>query len=82
VRSSSVVKDYQAYHLQLFIKIEQNGLEMLDRIRKFMILIAFGNQKFLRSVLFTFFCWACVVVLYLRADMMFAYEHGKFKSLS
>ena len=36
VRSSSfVVKDYQAEHLQLLIKVEQNGLEISDYIRKF-----------------------------------------------
>ena len=29
-----------------------------------MILIAFGNQKFLRRVWFTFSCWTCAVVLY------------------
>jgi hypothetical protein len=35
VRSSFVVKDYQAEHLQLLIKIEQNGLEISDYIRTF-----------------------------------------------
>jgi hypothetical protein len=35
VRSSFVVKDYQAKHLQLLIKIEQTGIDISDYIRKF-----------------------------------------------
>jgi hypothetical protein len=35
VRQNFVVKDYQAEHLQLLIKVEQNGLDISDYIRKF-----------------------------------------------
>ena len=35
VRSSFVVKEYHTEHLQLLIKVEQNGLDILDYIRKF-----------------------------------------------
>ena len=35
VISSFVVKGYQAEHLQLLIKIEQDGLDISDYIRKF-----------------------------------------------
>jgi hypothetical protein len=35
VRSSFVVKDYLAKHLQLLIKCEQNGLDISEYIRKF-----------------------------------------------
>jgi hypothetical protein len=35
LRSSFVAKDYQAEHLQLFIKVEQNGLDISEYILKF-----------------------------------------------
>ena len=81
VRSSFVVKDYQAEHLQLLIKVEQNGLEISDYIRKFNDSYSFWKSEISKK---------CVVYLFvlglrsgpLRADLMSAYGLGKFKSLS
>ena len=45
VRSSFVVKDYQAEHLQLLIKVEQNGLDISEYIRKFNDSYSFWKSK-------------------------------------
>ena len=76
-----MVKDSQAEHLQLLIKIEQNGLEISDYIRKFNDPYSFWKSEISEK---------CTVYLFvlglrsgpLRADLMSAYGLGKFKSLS
>ena len=81
VRSSFAVKDNQTKHLQLLIKCEQNGLEILEYIRKFNDSYSFWKSEISEK---------CVVYLFvlglrsgpLRADLMFAYGLGKFRSLS
>ncbi len=81
VRSSFAVKDNQTEHLQLLIKCEQNGLEILEYIRKFNDSYSFWKSEISEK---------CVVYLFvlglrsgpLRADLMFAYGLGKFRSLS
>jgi hypothetical protein len=81
VRSSFVVKDYQAEHLQLLIKCEQNGLDISEYIRKFNDSYSFWKSEISEK---------CAVYLFviglrsgpLRADLMSAYGLGKFKSLS
>jgi hypothetical protein len=81
VRSSFVVKDYQAEHLQLLIKCEQNGHDISEYIRKFNDSFSFWKSDISEK---------CAVYLFvlglrsgpLRADLMSAYGLGKFKSLS
>jgi hypothetical protein len=80
VRSSFVVKDYQAEHLQLLIKCEQNGPHHSEYIRKFNDSYSFWKSEISEK---------CAVYLFvlglrsgpLRADLMFAYGLRKFKSL-
>ena len=43
VRSIFVVKDYQAEHLQLLIKVEPNNLDFSEYIRKFNDSHSFGK---------------------------------------
>jgi len=81
VRSNFVVKDYQAEHLQLLSKVEQNGLDISEYIRKFNDSYSFWKSEISKK---------CVVYLFvsglrngpLRADLMSAYGLGKLKSLS
>jgi hypothetical protein len=76
-----VVKDYQAEHLQLLIRIEQNGLDISDYIRKFNYSYSFWKSEISEK---------CAVYLFvlglrsgpLRANLMCAYVLGKFKSLT
>ena len=81
VRSNFVVKDYQAEHLQLLIECEQNDLDISEYIRKFNDSYSFWKSEISEK---------CDVYLFvlglrsgpLRADLISAYELGKFKSLS
>jgi len=76
-----VVKDYHDGHLQILMKLEQNGLEISDYIRKFNDSYTFWKSEISEK---------CVVYLFvlglrsgpLRADLVSAYGLGKFKSLS
>jgi hypothetical protein len=80
VRSSFVVENYQAEHLQLLIKTEQIGLEISDYIREFSYSYSFWNSEISEK---------CAVYLFvlglrsgpLRADLMSAYGLRKFISL-
>ena len=73
-----MVKNYQDAHLQLLIRVEQNGFEISDYIR-----ICNDSYSFSKSEISE----KCVVYLFvlglrggfLRADLMSAYELGKFK---
>ena len=76
-----MVKHYQAEHLQLLIKCEQNGHDISEYIRKFNDSFSFWKSEISEK---------CAVYLFvlglrsgsLRADLMSAYGLGKFKSLS
>ena len=69
-----MVKDYHAEHLQLLIKVEQNGLDISEYTRKFNDSYSFWKSEISEK---------CVVYLFvlglrsgpLRADLM----HGKFQ---
>ena len=76
-----MAKDYQTKYLQLLIKVEQNGLEISDYIRKFNESYSFWKLEISEK------CVVYLVVLGLRsgplrANLMSAYGLGKFKSLS
>jgi hypothetical protein len=78
VRSSFVVKDYQAEHLQLLIKVEQNGLYISEYIRKFNNSYSFWKLEI--SEKFDVYLFVLGLRIGpLRAGLMSAYGLGKFK---
>jgi hypothetical protein len=81
VRSSFVIKDYQAENLNLLVKLEQGNSDAPDYTRKFNDYRSFWKFEISE----TFGTYLYIMGLRsgsLRADFMSAYSLGKFNSLS
>ena len=80
VRSSFVIKDYQAENLNSLIKLEQGNLEISDYTRRFNDYHSFWKT----DVSEKFATYLYIMGLRsgpLRANLMSAYSLGKFKAL-
>jgi hypothetical protein len=81
VRSSFVIKDYQAENLNLLIKLDQGNSDVPDYTRKFNDYYSFWKPEVSEK----FGTYLYIMGLRsgpLRADLMSAYSLGKFNSLS
>jgi hypothetical protein len=81
VRSSFVIKDYQAENLNLLVKLEQGNSDVPDYTRKFNDYYSFWKPEVSEK----FGTYLYIMGLRsgpLRADLMSAYSLGKFNSLS
>jgi hypothetical protein len=81
VRSSFVIKDYQAESLNLLLKLEQGNSDVPDYTRKFNDLYSFWKPEVSEKI----GTYLYIMGLHsspLRTDLMSAYSLGKFNSLS